>query len=389
MSQRFAFIQECLDRKKKIADICIEFGISEKTGYQTLKRFKESGLEGLKDRSHAVLQHPFRITEEVQSRILELKRAHPQYGAQLIHDWLVQQEPDRHWPAASSIGDFLKRRGLVCKRPSRSRNRETVQLNSHLTKATEPNLVWTADFKGEFRLRAGAGVYCYPLTVMDLKTRFVLCVKALDTTGVREAKREFVRIFSEYGLPRVIRTDNGVPFAQHNGLGRLGSLGFWWVRLGIKPEHIRPATPSENGAHERFHKTLKAAATKPSSSSLRQQQERFDEFLIEYNTHRPHRSLLNRRPPGEFYITSSRTYPKKLPELTYPDGSEMRLVSSSGAIKWRNRSIILSTNIMGDHVGITEAEGDRYSVHYGSLQLGWIMAESGDFKPEVRWTESD
>jgi len=389
MSERIAFIQQCLDRKKKIAEVCIEFGISEKTGYRTLKRFKELGLEGLKDRSHAVLEHPFRIIEEVQSTILELKRAHPEYGAQLIHDRLVQHEPERHWPAASSIGEFLKRQGLVRKRPRRNRDHERAELNSHLTKATEPNLVWSADFKGEFRLYSGFGVYCYPLTVMDQKSRFLLGLRALGTTCVKDTKREFMRIFSEYGLPRVIRTDNGVPFAQPNGLGRLGSLAFWWVKLGIKPEHIRPGTPSENGAHERFHKTLKAATTKPSSSSFRRQQQRFDDFIEEYNIHRPHQSLFNRRPPGEFYINSPRPYPGKIPPLTYAEGTEVRLVGSNGCIKWRNRPITLSTNIIGDYVGIAEEGGDRFSVRYGNLQLGWIDAASGDFKPEVRWTESD
>lgn len=389
MSERLAFVQKCLDRKRTIAEVCVDFGISEKTGYKVLKRFRESGVEGLRDRSHAVLEHPFRISEEVQSTILDLKRAHPDYGAQLIHDWLVQHEPDRHWPAASSIGELLKRHGLVRKRPKRNRDHERAHLNSHLTNATEPNLVWTADFKGQFRLNSGFGVYCYPLTVMDLKTRYVLGIKALDTTAIEDTKREFVRIFREYGLPRVIRTDNGVPFAQHNAIGRLGHLAFWWVRLGIKPEHIRPATPSENGAHERFHKTLKAAATKPASASFKSQQKRFDEFIVEYNTHRPHRSLTKRRPPHEFYAASPRSYPSKLPPLVYPDNARMRLVGSNGCIKWRNRPITLSTNIIGDYIGVTEEQGDRFRIHYGRLQLGWIDAESGNFKPEVRWTESD
>lgn len=389
MSERLTFIQACLNRKKTIAEICIEFGISEKTGHKVLKRFRERGIEGLKDRSHAVLEHPFRITEEVQQTILELKRDHPEYGPQIIHDRLTQHEPEKHWPAASSIGELLKRHGLVHKRRGRDRDHERAAIDSHLTRASEPNLVWTADFKGQFRLYSVFGVYCYPLTVMDLSSRYLIGLKALNTTAVDRTRREFEWLFREYGLPRVIRTDNGVPFAQHNSLGRLGQLGFWWVRLGIKPEHIRPGKPQENGAHERFHKTLKAATTKPASSSFRSQQKRFDEFKAEYNIHRPHRGLSNRKPPAEFYSSSPRAYPSKLPALTYPDDFQVRLVGSNGCIKWRNKPITISTNIVGEYVGIEEKPSDCFAISYGQLQLGLIDAETGNFKPEIRWRDSD
>ena len=387
MSERKLFIRTCTDRRRKIADICREFDISEKTGYKILRRYREFGEEGLEDRSHAVLEHPFRISKEVEATIIALKRAHPHYGPRLIHDRLVQHEPLKHWPATSSIGELLKRHGLVQKRRRRNRDRERAPLNSCLTKATEPNLVWTADFKGHFRLKKGLGPYCYPLTVMDLNSRFVLGIRALETTAVIETRHEFTRIFREYGLPRVIKTDNGVPFAQPNAVGRLGQLALWWVRLGIKPEHIRPGRPSENGAHERFHKTLKAAATKPASASFKSQQLRFDEFIAEYNTHRPHGSLANRRPPHEFYVSSPRPYPEKLPPLTYPETAMMRLVSSSGTIKWRDKQIFISVNIAGEYVGLLEEGDDVYSLNFGNLQLGIIDAETNTFRPEVRWAD--
>jgi putative transposase len=192
--------------------------------------------------------------------------------------------------------------------------------------------------------------------------------------------------FREYGLPSVLRTDNGVPFAQPNALGRLGRLAFWWVRLGIRPEHITPATPSENGAHERFHKTLKAAATKPASSSFRTQQRRFDDFRTEYNADRQHSSLPDHRPPAQFYTSSPRTYPTRLSPLVYPDTWAVRLVQAHGAIKWQNQEIFLSTNITGDYVGIVESEGDRFMISYGALQLGLIEAKTNRFIPNVRWT---
>jgi putative transposase len=387
VSERKQFIRACTDRRRKIADICREFGISEKTGYKILRRYRESGDAGLEDRSHAVLEHPFRISEEVQQQVFALKRAYPHYGPQTIHDRLVQHEPLKHWPAASSIGELLKRNGLVHRRRRGDHDREGAELNSHLTKASTPNLVWTADFKGQFRLNTGFGSYCYPLTVMDLSSRFVLGLRALQSVSVEPTRREFTRIFREYGLPGVIRTDNGVPFAQPNAIGRLGQLALWWVRLGIKPEHIRPGRPSENGSHERFHKTLKAAATKPASPSFASQQKRFDLFRGEYNDHRPHRSLKNRRPPGTFYTSSLRVYPEKLPPLIYPERAMMRIVTTGGAIKWQNEQIFISSNIVGDYVGIIEEADDTFSVNYGNLEVGRIDAETRNFTAGVRWKD--
>ena len=389
VSERKSFIRACTDRSRRIADICLEFGISEKTGYKILKRYRDFGEAGLEDRSHAVLEHPFRISQEAQECILALKREFPHYGPRIIHDRLVQHEPLKHWPAASSIGELLKRLGLTRPRRRKNHDKERAQLNAHLTKATESNLVWTADYKGEFRLFTGSGSYCYPLTVMDLCSHYSLGISALSTVAIKETKAEFTRIFREYGLPRVIRTDNGVPFAQPNAIGRLGHLALWWVRLGIKPEHIRPGRPSENGAHERFHRTLKAATTKPPAKSLKSQQERFDNFRSEYNCHRPHRSLKDRRPPTEFYASSTRLYPEKLPPLIYPERAMMRLVASNGFIKWRNESIFLSSNLSGNYVGIIEDAENSMSVRYGNLQLGRIAADSNQFIPGVVWIEAD
>ncbi|MCA1838336.1 MAG: integrase core domain-containing protein [Actinobacteria bacterium] len=388
MSEKLAFVQACLDRKKRIADICSEFGISEKTGHKQLKRFREEGVKGLEDRSHAGLTHRYRITPEVRERVIALRRRYPLYGAQMLRDWLLQHEPGERWPAASSIGELLKRSNLIRARRRCQGARERAALDTGRTSAFEPNMVWTADFKGEFRLGSGTGVYCYPLTVLDLHSRFLLGCTALETTAVARAKEIFTRFFREYGLPRVLRTDNGVPFAQPNALGRLGRLAFWWVRLGIRPEHTTPARPSENGAHERFHRTLKAATTKPSSASFRAQQRRFDDFRTEYNTQRPHSSLPDHKPPGQFYSSSPRTFPARLPALVYPEPCSVRLVQAGGCIKWRGRDIFLSTNIAGDYVGVAEIEGDRFTISYGELELGQIEAGTNRFSPSVRWSGS-
>ncbi len=386
MSERLAFVKACLDRSRSIREICLEFGISEKTGYKQLKRFREEGAEGMSDRSRARLTHPFRIEPEVRERIIAIRRKHPLYGAPIIRDILLQNYPDLRCPAASSIGELLSRAGLIHRKRRRSHDAERAALDTGRTRALEPNLVWTADYKGEFRLKGGLGSYCYPLTVMDLHSRFLLGCTALGTTAVDQAQKVFVSLFREYGLPSVLRTDNGVPFAQHNALGRLGRLGLWWVRLGIRPEHIKPATPSENGAHERFHRTMKAAATKPGSASLAAQQHRFDDFREEYNNHRPHSSLPGHRPPAQHYERSERAYPNKLPALLYPDSSQVRLVNGGGFIKWRNERIFISSNIAGDYVGVSESKGDRFEICYASLKLGYIGADNNRFTPEVTWT---
>lgn len=247
-------------------------------------------------------------------------------------------------------------------------------------------MVWTADFKGQFRLRKGCGVYCYPLTVLDLHSHYLLGCTALETTSVALTRQVFVRLFREYGLPLVLRTDNGVPFAQPNALGRLGALGFWWVRLGIRPEHITPARPSENGAHERFHKTLKAAATRPASDSFPAQQKRFDNFRREYNTDRPHQSLPDHRPPAHLYSTSPRSYPARLPALVYPDSAAVRLVDPHGTIKWRNQALFLSKNLAGDYVSLSERDDDIFTIAYGALELGDFDSNTNRFNPHVRWS---
>jgi transposase InsO family protein len=386
MSERMAFIQACLDRKKRIVDICDAFGISEKTGHKQLKRFREEGIEGLQDRSHAGLTHPYRIAPEVRARVIALRRRYPLYGAQMLRDWLIQHEPEVRWPAASSIGELLKRSNLIVRKRRQNRGKERAALDTGRTRALEPNMVWTADFKGEFRLKSGCGPYCYPLTVLDLHSRFLLGCTALKTTAVATTEQTFVRLFREYGLPRVLRTDNGVPFAQANSLGRLGRLAFWWVRLGIRPEHITPATPSENGAHERFHKTLKAAATKPASESLSSQQKRFDSFRAEYNNDRPHQSLPEHRPPAYLYTSSPRPYPARLPALVYPETSFVRLVDGNGSIKWRRQALFLSGNLAGDYVSLTEGEHDIFTIAYGSLELGDFDSNAKRFTPRVRWS---
>src|SRR5829696_602280 len=244
MSERLDFIQACLDRTEHIVRICDRFGISEKTGQKWLKRFKEGGFVALEERSHAPKNHTGRITSEVRGRLVALKKKYPLYGPATLRAWLDIHEPRADglkWPAPSSIGQLLRREGLV--RRKRRRHIAIESAQGERLKALGPNEIWTADFKGEFRLDRGLGQYCYPLTVLDLNTHYLFACRALESVAVDPVKAVFEELFREYGLPRVMRTDNGLPFAQPNAFGRLGKLSYWWVRLGIRPDHITPGKP--------------------------------------------------------------------------------------------------------------------------------------------------
>jgi putative transposase len=385
MTERLAFVTACLNRAERIVDICARFGISEKTGHKLLQRFREAGPSALLDRSHARHHQPDRITAEMATRILALRRRYPQYGPVKLRDWLRLHEPQQAWPAASTIGELLVRAELVRPRRRRARPTDHARLEGPHTAASAPNQVWTADFKGEFRVPPCGGAYCYPLTVLDLHSHYLLGCVALGSTGVASARDVFVRLFRTYGLPAVIRTDNGVPFAQPNALGRLGALAFWWIRLGIRPEHITPARPSENGAHERFHKTLKAATTQPAAHSVRAQQQRFDAFQREYNAERPHASLPAHAPPDAYYTTSPRPYPKRLPVISYGDGTLVRRVDRCGVIKWKGHNLFLSSNLAGQDVALVDGPADRLTIQYATLALGDFDPHQRRFTPRLRW----
>ena len=382
MSERLEFIQACLDRRTRIIDICARFGISEKTGQKWLARVRAEGLvAGVVERSRAPHTVPHRVAPGIAARIIALRKQHPDYGPEKLRDRLRQREPTTRWPAPSTIAALLAREGLVASR--RRRGATHAHLATGCTRGTAPNVVWTADFKGEFRLTNG--VWCYPLTVLDLASHYLLRCDALVSPSVGPTRRGFTQLFRTYGLPEVLRTDNGVPFAQPNALGRLGELAFWWVRLGIRPEHTRPGRPAENGAHERFHKTLKAATTQPRAVSVRAQQQRFEAFQREYNAERPHASLPAHVPPGAVYTPSPRPYPERLPSMQYPEGSDVRKVMGEGAIRWRNAVLFLSTNLAGEYVRLTETATELLTVSYGPLALGELDPDTKRFTPHVHW----
>jgi hypothetical protein len=229
-----------------------------------------------------------------------------------------------------------------------------------------PNAVWTVDFKGQFRL--GDGTRCYPLTIADGYSRMLLSCRALTSTRVAESHPVFGRAFQEYGLPGRIRSDNGVPFATQ-ALGRLSPLSVWWVRLGILPDLIEPASPQQNGRHERMHRTLKADCTRPPSAARRAQQRRFDAWRGEYNELRPHQAL-DDATPASLYQPSPRPYPRRLPPLEYPAHYEVRRVSHNGGIRWHAHWVNVSQTLGGERIGLTEIDDGEWDVYFGPLRLG-------------------
>ena len=326
MEERLRFVARLLDGEA-MTELCREFGISRKTGYKIFDRYKEHGLEALSDRSRRPVRYANQLPGQVESLIVSLKRNKPHWGARKIRELLLRRLPgDLRLPAKSTIHAVLDRHGLV-KRMGKRRSRAT---GTPLSKALAPNDLWCADFKGEFKL--GNGRYCYPLTVTDQASRFLLMCEALDTTREDVAVTAFERLFADRGLPQAIRSDNGVPFASPNALFNLSKLAVWWLRLGIAIERIKPGHPQQNGRHERMHLTLKKEATRPPGMNSLQQQARFDDFVHEFNAERPHEAIAMKCPaevytPQADLIRACRT--SIIPSTTATSSSPPVAVSAS------------------------------------------------------------
>lgn len=363
MDQRTQFIADYLRESLNITELCDLYGVSRKTGYKWIDRYLHLGPAGLEERSRRPSCSPNATSPEIISLILEARRRHPSWGAKKLLTILGKRHPRWDFPGRSTVCDILSRHGMV----PRKRNRRRI---GHPGKPTSsiltPNDVWSADFKGQFKTQNG--IYCYPLTVTDGFSRYLLGCQALYSTAVAGAKPVFMRLFKEYGLPKRIRTDNGVPFAT-NTLARLSSLSAWWIRLGVLPELIEPGKPQQNGRHERMHKTLKAEATKPPAGNLQAQQRKFNRFREEFNNERPHEAL-DQQTPGSIYQPSPREMPNKLPPLEYPDRFEVRYVSANGGIRWNKGWINVSITCVGEYVGLEEIDDGVWNVYFGPLKLG-------------------
>ena len=373
MDERLRFVARLLEGEK-MAPLCAEFGISRKTGYKIFDRYKDCGVVAFNDRSRRPYRQANRLPPPIEATIVRLKREYPGWGAPKIREKLRQQIAPVQLPATSTVHAVLDRHQLVKRRRRRGGGEPSV---TALTQPTTPNALWCADYKGEFML--GNRRYCYPLTITDFASRYLLTCEALATTQERFAFTVFDRTFREYGLPAAIRTDNGVPFASPTALYRLSKLAVWWLRLGIRIERIEPGHPQQNGRHERMHRTLKAEATKPAASNVLQQQARFDTFVARYNQERPHQAL-EMQVPADRYARSSRLY-RGLEDVTYPFADATFTVTHCGRICFHGRKINLSHVFAGQNVGVTQVGERIWLVTFMHYDLGYFDDEVGRVEP--------
>lgn len=363
VDQRIRFIADYNAAESSFVELCARYEISRKNGYKWVKRYRREGPPGLLDRSRRPHSCPTATAKEVVAALLELRGHHPSWGAKKLLKVIGKKHPAWDLPRRSTCCDLLKRHGLVT---SRRRRRFPGHPGRPLTPMNAPNSVWTTDFKGHFKTRNG--LYCYPLTIVDGYSRFLLACQGLRSTAIALSKPVFQRVFEEYGLPTVIRSDNGVPFAT-TALGRLSTLSVWWIRLGIRPELIQPAHPQQNGSHERMHRTLKRETTRPARGNLAAQQVCFNVFRTEYNEERPHEAI-DLQTPASLYQPSLRKLPRTLPELEYPRHYELRYVSRNGGIRWNSNWVNVTHTLAGQHVGLEEVGDGLWDVYFGPVKLG-------------------
>lgn len=364
MDQKVLFIADHLRKVTSFSDLCDRFGISRKTGYKWVARYQDLGLEGLQNQSRCPHHHPLTTPYTVREMIKELRSHYKDPpGPKKIQVLLGQKHPDWEIPSKTTIYNILAAEGLI--NPQRRRKRVPAG-QQPFSAVREPNDVWSADFKGQFKTQDRT--WCYPLTVMDHQSRYLLACRNFQGTGLEHTKRAFEELFRDYGLPWRIRTDNGVPFASRSP-GGLTRLSKWWVRLGIMPERIEPGKPQQNGRHERMHRTLKKETAIPPAPTADLQQQEFDAFRQRYNNDRPHESL-GQATPASIYTPSPRSMPDKLPELEYPGHFRIALVHHNGIIQHQGHRVYVSCLLKGEHLGVEEVADGVWEVYFGPLRLG-------------------
>ena len=366
MDEKILFIGDHLRGGRSLSELCVDYGISRKTGYKWLARYEAAGVEGLHDRSRKPKGHPAQTPYAIRQQIIELRtgsRLTP--GAKKIQAKLVELYPDIEPPAVSTINKILRQAGLS---KARAPRRRYDRYREPLIHSETPNQLWSVDFKGQFRL--GNGQWCYPLTVMDDYSRHLMTVTGQASTNTKDTQAAFTRLFKHFGMPERIRSDNGVPFSSRATAG-LSSLSIWWIKLGIHPERIEPGKPQQNGKHERMHRTLKHYTLKPASRSMAGQQQRFDSFTEAYNTERPHEGL-QMKTPAQCYYPSERPFPTQLKQPEYPSYFEVKKVSNNGVIYWQRGMVYIAHLLKDEYIGLDEIDNGIFEVYFGHYRLGRI-----------------
>ena len=366
---RLRFLTEYQCEQFSMTELAESYGISRKTAYYWVRLYERDGPGRLAGASRRPNHMPRATSAGIVARLVAMRRHHPHWGAGKIRDHLMRTERDTAWPCRDTIHDILVRAGHVRQR----RQRRRVPADYHLVRPSRPNEDWTADFKGQFY--TGDGALCYPFTLRDGFSRFVLRCQALTSTSFADTQAQFARAFAEFGLPDRIRTDNGKPFAG-DGLARLSRLAVWWLRLGIVPERTRPGRPGDNGSHEQFHGVLKQQTARPPAPSLAAQQRRFARFVEEYNTVRPH-DAVGHAPPATRYTPSTRPLPRRLPPVEYPTDRHIRRVGATGAVKWRGRRLFLSEVLAGLDVAFATIDDGVWLLYFAAWPLARFCERSG------------
>ena len=373
LDETVRFVLACVAGEETMTSLCQQFGISRQWGYEMLRRYREGGVTGLEARSRAPHRPAHTMPVEIADAIIELRRDYPSWGPKKLHAVLKRRVPQTVWPAPSSMGDLLRREGLV---RSRRRRRTPLPVSRPFASVEAPNDLWCIDFKGWFRTRDGQR--CDPLTLSDADSRYLIACRAVNPIAA-EVDAVSDAAFREHGLPRAMRSDNGPPFAR-TAAGGLTRLAVKWVKLGIRLERTDPGSPQQNGRHERMHATLKAETAAPPADSLAAQQQRFDRFRATYNHERPHEALGQNSPASRFR-PSVRPYPQRLEEPHYDPAHAVRRVRSNGEIRWGGELIFLSETLVGEPVGIAETETGDWIVSFADLPLGRIDRRSKTLRP--------
>lgn len=366
MQEKEEFILLWESGKYTITVLSEMFGISRPTAYKYIERYQKYGIPGLLERSRAAKKIHNKTENRIEKELIRLKKKHKNWGPKKLRVLLEDEFPNESLPCKSTMANILKRNGLVKDRKRKKR----VEPVKPIFDPLKSNEIWSADFKGKFRM--GNKKYCYPLTIADSWSRYVFTAKGLHSANTTSSKPVFIDIFRKYGLPKQIHTDNGAPFAHVNSLGRLSKLSVWFMELGIKPVFSDPGHPEQNGRHERMHRELKAEATKPAGYSLQAQQRKLNAFVKEYNDIRPHEAL-SMRTPSAVHELSERKYPEKIEEWIYPKEFKVKYITHNGAIRLeRNDWLFVSTPLAGKYIGLEELGNDIYRFYFREFLLGYI-----------------
>jgi putative transposase len=376
MDNRTAFVAACERGDEPMSQLCARYEISRKTGYKWLARYRTAGWAGLADGSRARHTQALAVPPALAAAVLSLRGRRPTWGPRKLLARLRADQPVMAWPAASTLGDLLRREGLSKPRPRRRTGQPAAA--PLLLDPWAANISWSADFKGWFR--TGNGVRCEPLTVTDGYSRYVLCCQAVPRVTFAEVQPVLIRVFTEHGLPRALRTDNGNPFARRDGLGGLSRLSVWLLKLDVWPDRIAPRRPDMNGRHERMHRVLREDTASPPAANLVLQQRRFDEWRADYNGYRPHEAL-GQRCPATLYAASARRYPDPIGGWDYPADHHVRPVIGDGYMVWRDRPVYLSAALRGETVGVARRNDGDWAVRFRGFDLAIVNDVSGALRP--------